>query len=326
MSRLGTHIDVSDAITRRRSISRIPQRNPIRQYFVRNPSGIRIICPQRFGHHQLSHAHLSCHEFRTFFLHKVKGAHDISLVQEHLHGASKDGFDDWRIVSSLQCNSHVFVNIVVRVLFIHISRIPLLGEHEKRVKALVKLKVVRRREHLADEVTRLSCDVNRRLTRLASLQSLPCSRITRIEFYKERIRIVNNESLGTCLEVMIARCQIVDHWAMLFAIRENIHTPNDIAFWIKRGKQACSHDRLARRDHLPRRCQKRMITCDVNPSHRQEDAMNLLRRGKTMTDDTMDPCPARLGPTPTPFQFIEFFVSLSVPSLPRLQGVKGVNG
>ena len=256
----------------------------------------------------------------------MKGAHDISLVQEHLHGASKDGFDDRCIVSSLQRNPHILVNIVVCVLFIHVSRIPLLGEHEKRVKALVKLKVVRRREHLADEVTRLSCDVNRRLTRLTALQTLSCSRVTCIEFHKERICIVNNESFGTCLEVMIVRCQIVDHRAMLVAIRENIHAPNDIALWIERGEQACSHNRLARRDHLPCRRQKRMITRDVNPSHGQEDAVNLLRRGKTMTDDTMDPCPASLGPTPAPFQFIEFFVSFSVPSLSRLQGVEGVNG
>ena len=115
----------------------------------------------------------------------MEGPHDISLVQEHFHGASEDGFHDRRIVSSLQRNPHILVNIVVCVLFIHVSRIALFREHEQWVKAFVKLKVVRGCEHLADEVTRLSRDVNRRLTRLASLQTLPCLRIARIEFYKE---------------------------------------------------------------------------------------------------------------------------------------------
>ena len=325
MPRLGTHIDVSDAITCRRGISRIPQCNTIRQHFVRNPSGIRIIRTQRFGHHKLPHAHLSCHEFCTLLLHKVKGPHHISLVQEHLHGASKDGFDDRRIVSSLQRNPHILVNIVVCVLFIHVSRIALFREHEKRVKALVKLKVVRRRKHLADEVTRLSCDVNGRLTRLTALQTLSCLRIARIEFYKERIRIVNNKPFGSRLKVMIVRCEIIDHGLAMLGRDKNIRTPNNIALWIQRGEKACSHNGLTRRDHLPRSRQKRMIARNINPPHGQEDAVNLLGRRKAVTDDTMDPCPARFGPTPASFQFIELFVSFYVPSLSRLQGMEGVN-
>ena len=250
-------------------------------------------------------------------------SHHISLVQEHFHGASKDGFDDRRIVSSLQRNPHILVNIVVRILFIHVTCIALLGEHEKWIKALVELKVVRGCKHLADEMTRLSRDVNGRLTRLASLQPLPCLRIARVKFHKERICIVNNESLGSRLEVMIVCREIIDH---CFRRDKNIDASNDVALWIQRGKQARSHNRLTRRDHLPRRCQKRMIARDVNPSHRQEDAVNLFRKRKAVTDDTMDPCPARLGPTPAPFQLIEFFVSLSVPSLPRLQRVERING
>ena len=137
---------------------------------------------------------------------------------------------------------------------------------------------------------------------------------------------MNNESLRPRLKVMIVRREIIDHWlAMLIARGKNIRTPNNIALWIKRGEKARPHNGITRRNHLPRRRQKRMIARDVNPAHGQEDAVNLLGRGKAVTDDTMDPCPARLGPTPASFQFIELFVSFSVPSLSRLQGMEGVN-
>jgi hypothetical protein len=81
----------------------------------------------------------------------------------------------------------------------------------------------------------------------------------------------------------------------------NIDAPNNVALWIQRGKQARSYVYLTRRNHLPRSRQKRMITRNINPSHRQEDAVNLFGKRKAVTDNTMDPCPARLGPTPAPF-------------------------
>ena len=137
---------------------------------------------------------------------------------------------------------------------------------------------------------------------------------------------MNNEPFGSRLKVMIVRREIIDHGlSILFARDKNIRAPNDITLWIKRGEKACSHNGLTRRNHLSRRRQKRMIARDINPSHGQEDAVNLLGRRKAVTDDTMDPCPARLGPTPASFQLIELFVSFSVPSLSRLQGVEGVN-